>query len=95
MAHAYAWQGDDLLLFCHVQPSASRDECVGLHGERLKIRIRCAPIDGKANTHLCQFLADAFGVARSQVSVTAGTSSRQKTVRIQQPRQHPAWLAAQ
>ena len=79
----------DLLLDCHLQTKASKDEFAGLHGERLKIRISAPPIDGRANAQLLAFIAKAFGVAKSQVSLDSGDSSRQKRVRIQAPRQLP------
>ncbi|GGH89762.1 UPF0235 protein [Pseudomonas fluvialis] len=77
------------MLDCHLQPKASKDEFAGLHGERLKIRISAPPIDGRANAQLLAFIAKAFGVAKSQVSLDSGDSSRQKRVRIQAPRQLP------
>ena len=86
----FRWDEADLLLDCHLQPRASKDEFAGLHGERLKIRLTAPPLDGKANAQLLAFLAVAFGVAKSQVSLESGEQSRQKRVRIRQPRQLPA-----
>ena len=74
----YHWQGEDLILDCHLQ-----------HGERLKIRISAPPVDGKANDALMRFLADAFAVSRQQVSLLSGQSSRQKRLLIKQPQQLP------
>lgn len=91
----YHWQGDDLLLDCHLQPGAKRAEFAGQHGERLKIRISAPPVDGKANDALIRFLADAFDVSRQQVSLLSGQSSRQKRLLIQTPRQLPAELGIQ
>lgn len=88
----YRWDGEDLILECHLQPKASCDEFAGLHGERLKIRLTAPPVDGKANARLLAFLADAFAVSKSQVSLESGQQSRQKRVRIKQPRQLPAVL---
>ena len=85
----FKWIDDDLVLYCHLQPKASKDEFVGLHGERLKIRITTAPTDGKANKHLLAFLAQAFDVPVRQVTLEAGDTSRQKTVRIHQPAHLP------
>lgn len=82
----YRWDGDDLILAVHIQPGARRDEIAGLHGERLKIRITAPPVDGKANTHLRRYLADCFDVAASAVELLAGTSGRDKRVRIRSPR---------
>lgn len=88
----YRWDGADLILECHLQPKASRDEFAGLHGERLKIRLTAPPVDGKANAQLLAFLAAAFAVSKSQVSLESGQQSRHKRVRIKQPRQLPAAL---
>lgn len=86
----YRWQGHDLVLHCHIQPRASRDEFCGLHGDRLKIRLKAPPVDGKANAHLLGFLAKAFGVARSRVSLLQGDTSRTKNVLIEAPAILPA-----
>ncbi|ACO76565.1 hypothetical protein AvCA_03050 [Azotobacter vinelandii CA] len=86
----YRWDGEDLILACHLQPKASKDEFAGLHGERLKIRLTAPPVEGKANAHLLAFLAGVFGVPKSQVSLESGESNRQKRVRIRRPRQLPA-----
>jgi uncharacterized protein (TIGR00251 family) len=88
----YRWDGDALILDCHLQPKASNDAFAGLHGERLKIRLTAPPVDGKANAHLLAFLAESFGVAKSQVSLLSGQQSRQKRVRIQTPATLPAEL---
>ena len=86
MAGYYQWQGDKLVLQLRVQPRASRDEIVGPHGEEaLKVRITAPPVEGKANAHLIRFLARAFGVSRSHVSLLGGDSSRSKRIAIESP----------
>lgn len=85
----FRWDGDDLILDCHLQPKASCDEFAGLHGERLKIRLSAPPVDGKANALLLAFLGAAFGVAKSQVELLSGELNRQKRVRIRSPKQLP------
>ena len=85
----FCWDGGDLLLSIHVQPRARRDEIVGPHGERLKIRITAPPVEGRANRHLCAYLADLAGVPRRQVILEAGESGREKRVRIRSPRRLP------
>lgn len=88
MAH-YRWHDDTLLLQCHVQPGARRDAIVGLHGERLKIQIRAAPVDGPANACLIAFIAAQFGVAKGRVHLQQGDHSRQKTLAIATPQRLP------
>lgn len=86
----YRWEGRDLRLWVHVQPRASRDEIVGLHGEALKVRITAPPVDGKANKHLGQFLAKAFGVSKGAVELVSGETGRDKQFLIHDPGRIPA-----
>lgn len=67
----------------HVQPRAKRDEIAGWHGERLRVRLTAPPVDGAANEALIKFLAMALGLKRSQIKLTLGERSRDKTVRIE------------
>jgi uncharacterized protein (TIGR00251 family) len=90
--HWHQWDDEDLLLKVYIQPRASTDSLDGTHGDRLKIRLTAPPVDGKANSHLIRFLAECFGVPRSQVQLISGKSSRAKRVRIQRPRQTPAGI---
>jgi uncharacterized protein (TIGR00251 family) len=85
----YSWQGTALILNVRVQPRASRDEIVGIHGEQLKIRLTAPPVDGKANQTLLKFLAKFSGVLTRQVTLLSGDSGRDKRVRIDQPRHLP------
>jgi uncharacterized protein (TIGR00251 family) len=91
----FRWDGEDLVLDCHLQPKASKDEFAGLHGERLKIRLTAPPVEGKANAHLLAFLGKAFGVAKSLVVLESGELNRQKRVRIRAPQKLPAELAGE
>lgn len=74
-----------LLLELHVQPGAKKSEFAGMHGERVKVRLAAPPVDGKANAELIAFLAGHYGVAKSQVEILAGLTSRRKRVSIWKP----------
>lgn len=65
-----------------IQPRASRTEVVGLHGDRLRIRLSAPPVDDAANEELVRFLSELLGVPRRSVEVTAGHGGRQKTVEV-------------
>ena len=67
----------------HVQPGAKRTEVTGMHGERIKIRLAAPPTEGRANAALIEFLAEAFGVARRDVTILSGMKSRDKRVLIE------------
>jgi hypothetical protein len=89
MAAGYVWNDADLILRVRVQPRASRDEWVGLQEDRFRIRITAPPVDGQANAHLRAFLADLFGVAKSQVTLLAGETGCDKRWRIAAPKRWP------
>ena len=74
--------GDGVILRLHIQPGARKTEIAGLHGEALKIRLAAAPVDGKANACLIEYLARQLGVAKSAVELISGDTSRAKRVRI-------------
>ncbi|MBK5073496.1 YggU family protein [Budviciaceae bacterium CWB-B4] len=83
-------QSDAIILRLYIQPKASRDQIVGLHGEELKVAITAPPVDGQANAHLVKFLAKQFRVAKGMVTVEKGELARHKQVRIDNPQQVPA-----
>ena len=85
----YRWDAGDLLLSVRVQPRAKRDELLGPAGDHLRVRITAPPVEGKANEHLRGFLADLFGVLRSQVILVAGERGRIKRIRIRNPAKLP------
>ena len=74
---------DGVLTFkVRVVPRASRSEIVGEYDGALRVRIAAPPLEGAANDELLRLLARAFGVPRSAVDLTAGHSSKLKTVRV-------------
>ena len=89
---AVSIEQDACILRLHIQPKASRDQVVGLHGDALKIAICAPPVDGKANAYLIKFLAKEFTVSKAAVIVESGQSSRQKRIRINAPLTLPDWI---
>ena len=82
-----------LYLRIYLQPKASRDQFLGLHGDALKIAITAPPVDGKANAHLLKWLAKQCRISQSQVQLLSGETSRHKRVALQLPRVIPPALA--
>jgi uncharacterized protein (TIGR00251 family) len=68
------------IITIQVQPKASKSECVGLHGDALKIRVAAPPIDGRANEALLAFLAKQLNVPPSALVIHAGAGGRHKRV---------------
>jgi uncharacterized protein len=73
---------DGTVLTVHAQPKASRTECVGRHGDALKIRVAAPPVKGAANEELIRFIAKALTLPLSAVHIEAGTTGRQKLIKI-------------
>lgn len=90
----YRWQGEDLILHCHVQPQAANDGIVGIHDNRLKIRITAPPVDGKANAHIIKWFSKLFKVPKGDIAILQGELGRQKTLRIHAPKLVPAEICA-
>ncbi len=65
-----------------VQPRASRNELVGIHGDCLKIRVTSPPVENQANKKVCEFLSKLMGVGKRQVEIVEGQKSKVKKVRI-------------
>lgn len=73
---------DGIVIKVRVQPKASKNELSGLFEDALKLRITAPPVDGAANEAVIKFLAKLFKVTQKQVEISAGHSSRNKTVKI-------------
>lgn len=91
----YRINRDGVTIQVYAQPGARRTEVVGLHDDCIKLRLASAPVDGKANACLIEFLARRLGVKRNLVTLTRGSASRRKTVFIAAPGLQPAVLLEQ
>jgi uncharacterized protein (TIGR00251 family) len=85
----YRWDGEDLILAVHIQPRSSHSKIIGVHNQRLKIKITAPPVDGQANAEIFQFLSKLFGVTKSQIVLLNGHTSRDKLFRIPAPSKLP------
>lgn len=74
--------GSGVRVDVHVVPRAAKTAIVGVHGERLKVALAAPPVDGAANAELVAFFARALGVAKRDVAIVAGETSRRKTLAI-------------
>ncbi len=76
----YAEMPAGVVLNVRAQPRASRAGLDGLLGDAVKVRIRAAPVDGKANKELVETLADAFGLPKARVVFKGGETSKTKRI---------------
>lgn len=74
----YVETPEGVIVNVRAQPRSSRAGVDGLLGDALKVRIRCAPVDGKANKELIETLADAFDLPKSAVVFKSGETSKTK-----------------
>ena len=74
----YTETPEGIILNVKAQPRSSRAGIDGLLGDAVKVRIRCAPVDGKANKELIETLADFFGLSKSSVCIKGGETSKTK-----------------
>lgn len=80
---------EGLRLHILLQPKASKDQILGLHGDELKISITAPPIDGLANAYLVKFLSKLFKVPKSTIILEKGELNRHKQVWIPVPKLLP------
>jgi uncharacterized protein (TIGR00251 family) len=71
------------VIHCWIQPRASKTSIIGLHDGSLKISLTAPPVDGQANAELCKYLAKHLDFSKSSVTISAGDTSRRKSVRIE------------
>lgn len=73
-------------LAVRAQPGAKKTAIVGVYNSgssaQLKISVQAQPIEGRANSALTVFLADAFGLAKKDVELVSGELSRSKVFLI-------------
>jgi uncharacterized protein (TIGR00251 family) len=64
-----------------VIPRSSRNSIEWSSGE-LRVRLTAPPVDGAANDALVSLLAERLGIAKRDISVVHGATSRQKIVEV-------------
>ncbi|HAF87717.1 MAG TPA: YggU family protein [Legionellales bacterium] len=79
---------DGIELFLYIKPGSKRNEIIGLHAGKLKIKVNSPPQEGKANKELIKFLSSKCNIPRSRFILRKGENSRIKTLFIHcEPRQ--------
>jgi uncharacterized protein (TIGR00251 family) len=78
----YSEKNGRLTFAVRVAVRASPSEIVGEHDGALRVRIAAPPVDGAANEELVRLLSRAFGLSRSAIEITAGHSSKIKTLSV-------------
>lgn len=71
---------EGVVISVRAAPRSSRAGIDGVVGDAVKVRVRSAPVDGKANKELIEVLSDAFGLPKSAVSFRSGETSKTKRI---------------
>ena len=72
----------DALIWVHVTTNAHADLVEGWVEGRLRVRLRAVAEKGRANRALIELLSSHFSVAKSQIEIVSGTTSRNKRIRL-------------
>ncbi len=74
-----------ILVRVKVVPGATRDQLAGVLGDRLKVRVKAPPQDGKANDAVRELLAKGIGVSAKAVELSLGAQSPFKSFLVKSP----------
>lgn len=74
--------GDAVVFRVRVAPRASQSAVLGVHDGALKVALTAPPVDGAANAALVELLAKVLGVAKRDVTLEQGHTSRSKRFRV-------------
>jgi uncharacterized protein len=67
----------------HVTPRARKNAIIAINANGIvRIHLTSPPVDGKANRALINYLADVFGVKKTDIEIVAGHNGRDKIVTI-------------
>jgi len=73
---------DGCRLEIRLTPKSKKDAIGPEHDGRLKVSVTSPPIDDRANAHLVKNMAKALGVAKTDVEILAGKTSRNKSLLV-------------
>jgi uncharacterized protein (TIGR00251 family) len=77
-----------VIFHVRVQPRASRDEIAGVMDGALKVRLQAPALEDRANTALCEYLAELLKTPKSAVRILDGERSRNKRIEIRGIQEH-------
>ncbi|NPV55975.1 MAG: DUF167 domain-containing protein [Anaerolineae bacterium] len=70
-------------LAVRVTPRSAKNQLAGILADgTLKVKITGAPVDGKANQVLLNYLSEMIGVPTSALEIVAGWSSKNKLIAV-------------
>lgn len=73
---------EGVILDVKIIPKSSKNEIIGWENDLIKIKIKEIAEKGKANKELINFLSKTFNIAKSNIKIVKGDTSRIKRVEI-------------
>ena len=70
-------------IFVKVSPWAKEEKIEKVDENQFEVWVKEPPIKGRANQAVCKALADFFNVSVSKVQITAGHTSKNKIIEIE------------
>jgi uncharacterized protein (TIGR00251 family) len=74
---------ENLFLKVKILPGSAKNSIVGWENDVLKIKIHAPPEKGKANKELISFLSEILSLAKQDIFLIQGLTSKIKTLSIQ------------
>ncbi len=68
-----------------VKPNSKQQKIEKSADGSLIVRLKSPPVDGKANQELISLLSQEYNIAKSQISIESGLSSKNKLIEINLP----------
>lgn len=70
---------NSLIIKLKISPNASKNEIIKSDTE-IKVKITAQPIENKANKALIEFLSKTLRIAKSNIEIVKGETSKEKTL---------------
>jgi uncharacterized protein (TIGR00251 family) len=71
-----------MILYLTIKPGSRKDEFIVEHDDRIKVKIKEQPVEGKANKYLVNYLSEIFDVPKSKIELLKGENNPHKKVSI-------------
>ena len=76
----YTETDEGVILNVRAQPRSSKAGLDGVIGDAVKVRVKSAPVDGRANKELIETIAEAMDLPKSSVVFKGGETSKTKRI---------------
>ena len=80
MNRLYKLTKEGIVLEVKVIPRASRNEIVGILDDRLKLKIKSPPLEGRANKEIVNFFSSFLNMPKRDIEILRGTTSSHKSI---------------